>query len=559
VAEHAGRPSPMIAALLAFATLSPVASRAIADPVEARPPRIDAFEREIEGLRRLLRLPGLQVAVVQDGRVAFERAYGFADLEAKEPMRTDHLIEIASVTKTMTAVVMMQLVEEGRVSLDDRVVKYPFHRWFYPTRITPEVRLRHVLSHTSQGPPGETFAYQGNRFGFVLGVFGTPESYGEAVARRILGPLHMDHTLPRPGVALTDELRALLATHYDGFDAATGAPSPARNPPRPGDFFPSAGFFSNVKDLARYAIALQDRSLIPDKSHALMESPAVTRDGRALPYGIGWFTQGFAGRRLVWHYGYGDGSSALLLRVPDEGAALVVLANSGNMSGATRLGYGDVLDSPFAVAFLKHFVFERETPHASPPYDGDLADIRSSLADLRAKGAHPLYFEESFAQAVIRELMSGPNRDSRKALGLLRVASEQAPEALRDSGLTGLEVLSRFDDPRLNPVAEALIRTLLRARPAHPAALFYASQFFEKTGRPAEAFRLLRQLADSDFEDDGLTLDACIRVGDHLASRDADGARHYYWRAVRVGWQSPGYPRDKVDRAIERLNALDPR
>src|SRR5690242_12686829 len=104
----------MIAALLALATLSPVASRAIADPVEARPPRIDAFEREVEGLRRLLGLPGLQVAIVQDGRVAFERAYGFADLEAKEPMRTDHLIEIASVTKTMTAVVMMQLVEEGR-------------------------------------------------------------------------------------------------------------------------------------------------------------------------------------------------------------------------------------------------------------------------------------------------------------------------------------------------------------------------------------------------------------------------------------------------------------
>jgi CubicO group peptidase (beta-lactamase class C family) len=378
------------AVFLALAACWPAPPRAHAGPGDEPPARANAFEHEIEGLRRLLGIPGLQVAVVRDGRVAFERAYGHADLKTREPMTTGHLIEIASVTKTMTAVALMLLVEEGKVSLDDRVVKYPFHRWFYPTRLTPEVRLRHVLSHTSQGPPGETFVYQGNRFGFVLGVFGSPESYGAAVARRILGPLRMEHTFPRPGVRMTAELKALLATPYAGFDAATGEPMPARNPPEPKEFFPASGFFSNVQDLARYAVALNEHSLISDRAHELMESPAVTRDGRPLPYGIGWFTQDFAGTRLVWHYGYGAGSSALLLRVPATKSALVVLANSDNMSGSTRLGYGDVLDSPFAVAFLKHFVFARATPHASPPYGGDLARTRAAVASLRAKDAHPV-------------------------------------------------------------------------------------------------------------------------------------------------------------------------
>src|SRR5262249_27060868 len=152
------------------------------------------------------------------------------------------------------------------------------------------------------------------------------------------------------------------------------------------------------------------------------------------------------------------------------------------------------------VAFLKHFVFVRETPHASPPFDGDLADVRAAVAGLRAKGAHPLYFKELFAQAVTRELMSGPNRDSRKALGLLRIARELWPEVLRDSGLTGLEVLARFDDPKLNATTESLSQALLRPRTAHPAALFYAAQFFEKTGRAEESLRLLRRLADSEFE-----------------------------------------------------------
>jgi CubicO group peptidase (beta-lactamase class C family) len=171
--------TPLLAVLLAVAgTLFLARSGAAADPAGDPTPRIDAFEREVEGLRRLLAIPGLQVAVVQGDRVAFERAFGHADLKARKPMTTDHLVEIASVTKTMTAVALMQLVNEGKVSLDDRVVKYPFHRWFYPTRITPEVRLRHVLSHTSQGPPGEAFAYQGGRFGFVLGVFGSPGGDG---------------------------------------------------------------------------------------------------------------------------------------------------------------------------------------------------------------------------------------------------------------------------------------------------------------------------------------------------------------------------------------------
>jgi CubicO group peptidase (beta-lactamase class C family) len=543
---------PRFAALLGLLASLIGTSQAADGPTTDRPARTEDFEREIEGLRRLLGLPGLQVAVVQDDRIALERAYGHANLETKIPMTTDHLIEIASVTKTMTAVVMMQLVEEGKVSLDDRVVKYPFHRWFNSTRITPEVRLRHVLSHTSQGPLGEVYCYQGNRFGFVLGVFGTtPESYGEAVARRLFRPLHMDHTLPQPGVALTDERRSSLATPYGGFDPATGKPTPLRDPPIPKDYYPSACFFSNVKDLARYAIALQHHSLISDKSHDLIESPTMTRDGRALPYGIGWFAQDFADTRLVWHYGYGNGSSALLLRVPAKRITLIALANSENMSESTRLGYGDVLDSPFAITFLKHFVFVKETPHESPTYEGRLDQIRASMTALGVKQVHPLYFEELFTQAVVRELMSGPNRDSSKAQELMRIIQELSPKLLLDSGLTGLEVLSRYDDPGLNSATEALGRTLTRSQSAHPAALFFASRFFEKTGRRSEAIRLLERLADSGFGEEPLTLDACILMGDYLKVTDPERARAYYWRAVRIGGQSP-----KANQAIESLNAI---
>jgi CubicO group peptidase (beta-lactamase class C family) len=473
-------------------------------------------------------------------------------------MTTDHLMEIASLTKTMTGIVIMQLVNEGKISLDDRVIKYPFHRWFYPVRISPEVRLRHVLSHTSQGDPGETYYYQGNRFVFVYGIFGTAtsESYEEAITRRILDPLHMEQTYPRSGIRMSKAQLALLATPYEHFDSK-GEPIP-ENPPKPQDPFPSAGFFSNVKDLTVYARALEKHSLLPKKSHDLMESPAKTRGGTILPYGIGWFSQTFAGEKLLWHYGYGNGSSALLLRVPSKKVTLIILANSANMSGSTRLGYGNVLDSPFAIAFLKHFVFMDKTPYESPPYDKEVTSIRTTLNDLGAKRLHPLYFHELFSQAVIRELMAGPNRDSGKALELLRILQEFQPQFISESGLTGLEVLSRFDDKRLHSSTKALSQSLLRVQPSHPVALFYSAQYFEKIGQSEESIRYLQQLADSEFVDNGLTLDACIKMGDHFANQDSKKASNYYWRAVQIGWAS-GSPRSKVDRAIQLINALDRR
>lgn len=198
---------------------------------------------------------------------------------------------------------------------------------------------------------------------------------------------------------------------------------------------------------------------------------------------------------------------------------------------------------------------------AGPRYDGDKAGIRAAVAGLRAKGAHPLYAQELFTQVVIRELMAGPNRDSGKALELLHTLHELSLNFLSESGLTGLEVLARFDNEKLNPTTELLSQRLLCEHPAHPAALFFASQFLEKTGRPDAAFHWLMQLADSGFEDEELTVDACIRVADHLAHHDPKRARAYYWRAVQLAWATSPYgsPNAKVDRVITALNNLDRR
>src|SRR5690349_19213983 len=99
-----------------------VAPQASADGAPDR----EAFRHEIKQYADLLRLPGLAVAVVQDGRIVYRQAEGYADAERKEPIRDDSIFWIASVTKTFSAVILMQYVQEGKVSLEDYLLQYPF-------------------------------------------------------------------------------------------------------------------------------------------------------------------------------------------------------------------------------------------------------------------------------------------------------------------------------------------------------------------------------------------------------------------------------------------------
>lgn len=126
----------------------------------SRQDHIEAFDREIRSFARLLELPGMVVVVAEDGKVTHQIEWGHADVDAKTSVTVDRLFLIASVTKTFTATLIMQMVDEGLLSLDDPMIDY-WYPSFFPMRITPAYRLRHVLGHTAQGTPGKTFVYNG--------------------------------------------------------------------------------------------------------------------------------------------------------------------------------------------------------------------------------------------------------------------------------------------------------------------------------------------------------------------------------------------------------------
>ena len=119
----------------------------------------EAFEKDLALLKDHFKIPGLAACVIQDYQVVFEDYMGYADVEAKVPVDENTLFPIASLTKIYSTVMMMKLVEEGKVSLDDPIQKY------YPGLPSQEpIQVKHLMSHTSQGEVGEHFYYSG-RFG----------------------------------------------------------------------------------------------------------------------------------------------------------------------------------------------------------------------------------------------------------------------------------------------------------------------------------------------------------------------------------------------------------
>ena len=116
------------------------------------------LERELEALRVNLRIPGMSAAIAEHERVVWTRGFGMAATERGIPAGDDTIYHLASLTKPYASTVLLQLVQEGRLDLDAPVSQFGIAM----TRKTP-VKVWHLLSHTSDEPPGTRYRYDGTR------------------------------------------------------------------------------------------------------------------------------------------------------------------------------------------------------------------------------------------------------------------------------------------------------------------------------------------------------------------------------------------------------------
>ncbi len=309
--------------------------------------------------RRLLRVPGLQAAVVDADGLVTEIADGMADVEAGQAMTTQHLFRIASHSKTFTATVIMQLVEEDLLRLDDRVSAHL--PWLADEAPAPmaAVTVRELLSHTgglirdgrvadwwqlSRPFPdadqlralatddpmpieaSERFKYSNIGFSLLGAVIGavTSSSYHEQVRSRVIDRLGLADTSPE----LDPDRLADYALGYSALGYADHRIPIDHVDTRA--MAAATGFSATAGDLCRYAAAHfdADERLLSGHSKRGMRHPSWPIAGGEARYGLGFETSEVAGVSLIGHGGGYPGHSTRTLIDPAGGVAVSVLTNA---------------------------------------------------------------------------------------------------------------------------------------------------------------------------------------------------------------------------------------
>ena len=304
------------------------------------------------------RVPGAQVAIGRGGTLIFSRVYGYADLEARRPMRTDHLFRVASHSKTFTATLVLQLVEQRRLGLDDRLAD---HLPELADDELGEIRVRELLEHTAgvlrdgtdgdfwqaarpfpdrdelmalvradaKRPPGELFAYSNLGYGLLGAVIEavTGRPYADAVRQQIVEPLGLTRTAGTYRPDRADD----YARGYSGLAASLRRePIDVRDT---GALDAATGVTSTATDLVAYFTAhtLGDTRLLTDRSKRLMQRTANLTDPRKADgtgYGLGMAVESFGDHRTVGHGGGFPGHITRTLVDPEDGLVVSVLTNA---------------------------------------------------------------------------------------------------------------------------------------------------------------------------------------------------------------------------------------
>ena len=334
------------------------------------------IDRGFDEYRLDAHVPGLVYGIVMDGRLVHVRAFGVQDLDSSRPVTPETLFRIASMTKSFTALSILKLRDEGRLSLDAMAETYipEMRDWQYPTEDSPRIRVRDLLTHTAgfvtddpwgdrqtplpeadftrlldEGvpftrPPGTTMEYSNLGYAMLGRVVANvaQQPYKDYVATSLLGPLGM--TSSGYDVAMAPaERRALGYRWEDG--AWRREPDMAH-----GAFGAMGGLQTSASDYAKYVVWLLSAWPPRDGADAGPVSRPSVRElaqganfpqfrqrpsgsgvescAQAATYGMGWWVAVDCdlGTTLSHGGGYpGYGSHVLLL--PEYGVGIFAFAN----------------------------------------------------------------------------------------------------------------------------------------------------------------------------------------------------------------------------------------
>lgn len=348
--------------LIAPILLLLIAAHAVAQSANLAAEKRAKIETAISTAMSQAGIPGLSVAIVVDGKLSWSNGYGLADVENFVPAKASTSYRLASISKTITAVAVMQLVERGKLDLDAPVQKYcaafPTKQWPVTTRqllghlggvrhykIPDEVvnentkhynNLNDTLSFFKDDAllhePGTKYLY--STYGYNLlgcaveGASGM--NYLEYVRQNIFEPAGMV-------TIRDDDPAALIPNRAQGYEKTRSGK--LRNSALADVSYkiPGGGFCSTVEDLAKFAVALQTNKLLKPETRAQAWSKQKLKDGKDSTYGLGWQLSEHNGAKEVAHGGNQSRVTTLLYLLPERNFAVVLMMNLESVGNRTQL------------------------------------------------------------------------------------------------------------------------------------------------------------------------------------------------------------------------------
>ncbi len=323
------------------------------------------FDELAKAFQKKYKPPGFTVAVAQNNKIVFEKAYGKNDLENNIATKPESVFRTASIAKPITAIAVLQLVEQGKIKLDDPIQK---HCPEFPKTEHP-LTVRHLLCHQGGirhykssaeaagksvyfsiadsiklfkddkllAKPGDRYRY--TTYGYSL--LGRAVETASGMRFRDYLQKHVFDACGMSGSGVDDFYR-IIPNRSRGYAKISPAihrqlPKSLQAKIKPGEIcncqlhdtsmkIPGGGIVSTSRDLVRFGLAVHNAKLIKAKTRDLAWTRQKTSDGKQTSYGLGWFVNEQE-PKLIYHSGGQAGTSTFLAILPENDVVIAVMCN----------------------------------------------------------------------------------------------------------------------------------------------------------------------------------------------------------------------------------------